>query len=263
MIFHQPGNSQPNYNSNAFFYTKEVWESHFHKNFELIYVLSGGVSCTVNGLSCRLGPGDFGLCLPFDVHRYVPEQDTRYWVLVFSEDFVQYFAKSIAGKQGEGFAFRCQPAVEEYVLSQMVEQKSPSILTLKSCLYAVCQQYSNAVRLVERKHRKPEAVTAITDYVREHHTQALSLQDISRQIGYDYNYMSRYFHNMFNMSFTDFVSIYRLETAVDLLEHTDLDMATIALESGFQSVRSFYHAFQKHMQISPAKYRNAPEKKRG
>ena len=41
MIFHQPHNSKTNYNYNAFFYQKEKWDPHFHKNFEVIYVLEG------------------------------------------------------------------------------------------------------------------------------------------------------------------------------------------------------------------------------
>ena len=62
MIFHQSHNSKSSYNYNAFFYTNEIWDFHFHKNLELIYVEKGSVECTVNNTVYTLNPDDFGLC---------------------------------------------------------------------------------------------------------------------------------------------------------------------------------------------------------
>ena len=92
MIFHQAGNSLSNYNYNTAFYTDEVWEHHFHKNPEIIYVLEGAVDCTADAGNIRLAAGEFGLCLPYEIHSYRPLAGSRYWVIVFSEDFVRLFA---------------------------------------------------------------------------------------------------------------------------------------------------------------------------
>ena len=115
MIFHQPDNSLTNYKFDISFYTDTVWEYHFHKNIELIYVLKGALNCNVNGVSYRLNSEDFGMCLPYDIHRLEPEKDTLYWVLVFSEDYVRLFSKQIFSKSGDGFSFRCNKAVETFV----------------------------------------------------------------------------------------------------------------------------------------------------
>ena len=236
MIFHQPGNSLTDYNFNICFYTDSVWEYHFHKNLELIYVLKGAVNCNINGISYRLNKGDFGLCLPYDIHRYEPEKDTLYWVLVFSEDYVRHFAKQISSKIGEGFTFHCNEAVENYINHQLINNSDPSIFTLKSCLYAVCEEYLNSVTLTDKKGKELKMITALSDYILENHTKNLTLSQISKKLGYDYNYMSRFFRNTFNMTFTDFVNIYRLETAIKLLEETEQSITSVALESGFQSV---------------------------
>lgn len=57
------------------------------------------------------------------------------------------------------------------------------------------------------------------------------------------------------MSFTNFLNIYRLETAIRLLEETDKKITDIALESGFQSVRSFNNSFNLKFGISPREYK--------
>lgn len=257
MIFHQPENSLTNYRFNAVTYTDTVWDFHFHKNMELIWVLEGAVSCTVGGRSFRLSKGDAGLCLPYDIHKYVPEANTMYWVLVFSEDFVHAFAKQIAEKTGDGFAFRLDPSVEGYLRARLLENPAPSVFTLKSCLYAVCEAYLATVPLVEKNKSKEETVSVIVDYIQKNYTQNVSLRDIANVLGYDYNYMSRCFKNIFGMTFTDFINIYRLEAAIRLLRETEKSISQIAFESGFQSVRSFHSFFRKAMDTSPARYRAA------
>lgn len=256
MIFHQPSNSMSNYSYNAVFYTDKVWDFHFHKNFELIYVLEGAVNCTINNKPYRLSAGDFGLCLPYDMHKYLPECNTHYWVLVFSEDFVSYFSNQLVGKMSDGFRFRCDEVEEKYIRSHIIDNQSPTIITLKSCLYAVCERYKNSVNLVKNDKRN-SIMCDIADYISENHTGKLSLQSLAEWLGYDYHYVSRLFHQMFNMTFSDFTNIYRLETAVRLLKDTDKSITYIAYESGFQSIRTFNDFFKKNTGLSPSVYRKA------
>ncbi len=256
MIFHQAHNSLSNYNYNTNIYTDKVWDYHFHKNPELIYVMEGAVNCTVNNVPYRLTAGDFGLCLSYDIHRYVPEPDTVYWVLVFSEDYIRYLSKQLSGKTGDGFSFRCRAAVESFVKEQLINT-SPTTLSLKSSLYAVLEDYLNSIKLNDKSTKETRIVALISDYVMEHHTQKLTLSDLAKKLGYDYNYMSRYFHNAFNMTFSDFVNIYRMETATRLLEDTDESITAIAFKSGFQSVRAFNNFFKKSTSLSPSEYRKA------
>ena len=255
MPFHQIENSQGNYAYNICVYTDKIWNYHFHKNLELIYVMEGAVDCTVNQLSYRLTSGEYGLCLPYDIHRYAPERDTKYWVLVFSGDYVRFFMNQIKEKTGQGFAFRLDETADTYIKDRLITQETPTDYTLKSCLYAVCEGYLAAVKLQDRKESTVQPSLRICDYIYENHTRKVTLSDISKVLGYDYSYVSRYFRNVFRMTFSDFLLGYRLETAIRLLEETDKAIAEVAYESGFQSVRSFNSLFQKHMNTTPSQYR--------
>ncbi len=260
MLFHQFLNSASNFNFNTDFYTDDIWEYHFHKNLELMYVLEGAVDCTINDKEYCLKAGEFGLCLPYDFHSYKPQDNTKYWVLVFSEDFVRYFSKKITNKIGVGYPFCPKKEVKDYIISQLVNNENPSVFTLKSCLYAVCEEYLNTVKLTDKNRSHSETISAIVDFVAENHTKKITLSDIAKELGYDYNYMSRHFKNVFNITFTDFINMYRLETAIRLLDETADSITEIAYESGFQSVRSFHSFFKKTMNISPTEYRKASQK---
>lgn len=257
MIFHQPHNSQSNYNYNAVHYTQEIWQTHFHKNLELIYVLQGAVRCTVGRYCDRLTAGDFGLCLPCLPHSYIPEPDSKYWVLVFSEDFVRYFISRIGSTTGQGFRFRCDAQTEEYIVNKLVNGSSYTVYDLKSCLYGICGAYIQAIRQIPREDAEGQMMNRIIRFVQDHHKEDLTLLQTAKALGYDYHYLSRCFHGIFNMHFSDFVNSYRLETALALLEDSSEQVATVALESGFQSVRTFNDFFKEKLGVSPSAYRKA------
>ena len=255
MIFHQPHNSKSSYSYNAFFYTKEIWDFHFHKNLELIYVVKGSVKCLLNNTEYTLKEGDYGLCLPYEVHSYIPQDDTLYWVGVFSEDYVRLFANHIRGKQASGFVFKCPESTNNLLQSTLISENVPSIYVLKACLYAVCDAFLGEVEFSENQGNKKTNISLIVQYISENHTKNITLKDIAKLLGYDYNYVSRFFHSTFNMSFTNFLNIYRLETAIKLLEESNKKITDIALESGFQSVRSFNNSFRLKFGISPSEYK--------
>ena len=253
MIFHQPHNSLSN-NFNAVFYRTEVWNSHFHKSFELVYVIEGSLICFSNGEEYILKSGQFGICLPYDIHSYEPQGDTHYWVCVFSEDYVHDFYKIIKDKTG-GFAFECSRSVTEFITENLINNQNPSRLLIKSALYSVCDEYLKCNNLTEKNKKITENIAVIIEYVEKNHTKDIKLSDIGKLLGYDYHYVSRYFHTIFKMSFSEFLTLYRLETAAELMEQSDKKLVDIAMESGFQSVRSFNDCFKTHFKITPSEYK--------
>ena len=258
MIFHQKLNSMAGNKFNIRRYKNEGWDFHFHKNFELIYVIEGAVLCTVNGKSERIKKGSYGLCLSNEVHSYVPEESAYYWVLVFSEDFIPYFSNYVKGKEGEGFSFTPDENVCAYLEKQLIENKNPSVYTLKSCLYALCDEYLKSVKLTEKSIKEQNIASVITDFISSNYKKDIKLSDISDISGRDYHYLSRYSHKMFNMSFRDYLNSYRLEDALYLLENSDKKLSDIAFECGFQSIRSFNSCFKEHFMKTPSEYRKQP-----
>ena len=260
MLFHQSHNSLTNYNFNAFFYTDTAWESHFHKNLELICVLEGSVNCIINGKEYTLFPGDYGLCLSYDIHSHTPSPGSLYWVLVFSEDYISYLSNTLRGKHANGFSFRCKDSVNTYLRNNLIYNDNPSILSLKSCSYAFMEAFLDSVALIDTKSWQAKHIAVITDFIQQNHTNKLALSDVAMQLGYEYNYMSRLFKNTFNMPFSDFVNIYRLETALTLLEKSDKSITDVAVESGFQSVRNFNVFFKRTMNTTPSEYKKTLNK---
>ena len=254
MILHQKNNSSDINNYNAYFYIGTYWDFHFHRDYEIIYVLEGFVECTVNNKKEIISAGEFGMCLSFEVHSYKPSPDGKYWVCVFSDNYVRSFSSAVSGKVGESFKFVCRDEIRYYIENCLIYSSNTPVFILKSCLYALCGEYLACTKLSD-KSKSVGKTEDILKYVENNYKSSITLSDIACYLKYDYHYVSRYFKSNFNMTFTDFINTYRLQSAANLLENSSLKIIDIALECGFKSVRAFNDAFKKQLSCTPSEYR--------
>ena len=133
---------------------------------------------------------------------------------------------------------------------------------LKACLYAVCSEYLRQVELKELTGKRSVLSRAIIEYITVHYRDKITLADLARELGYNYDYLSKCFRSMFNQSFAEILNSYRLDAAVEMLVETDMDITQIAFESGFQSIRSFNEFFKSQLGMTPSKYRSEFTKNR-
>ena len=256
MIIHQQHNSLGNHNYNAFFYDHCEWFYHFHKNYELAYVVEGEVELTLNEKKYILTPDSFALILPNEFHSYHTPDHSRVWIGVFSADFVGEFAKMTANKKADKPMFTCQPQIRDYLLHYLVTTEKQSAFLLKSALYAACSEFLNTVTLLETSHEK-SFIHDIIHFLSENFQKDITLKAIGDAYGYEYHYLSRQFHKHFHINFKQFLNIYRIDFACDQLIHTDKNITEIALNSGFQNMRTFNRAFQSQTGLTPSEFRRS------
>lgn len=231
------------------------WSPHFHNSFEVFYVLEGEIECVVNNKSEIIRKGEFSMCLPNEIHSGHCIGDAEFWVCIFSKDLVHSFSKQISGKEGDRLRFTCSEALKGYLEEVFINTDMQDLLLQKACLYAICREYLQCVRLTERSGTKSETMNVIVDYIAENYTKNIKLSDLAAMLNYDYHYVSRLFRSLFNMPFSNFLNIYRLERAAELLQNDNKKLVDVAYESGFQSVRTFNDSFKAYYGISPTEYK--------
>ena len=255
MALYQQHNSGGNYNYNAYFYNDFQWYLHFHKNYELAYVLEGQTELTVSGQSYTLREKEFALILPHELHSYRTDGHSKVWVAVFSADFVGSFAQFMGHKRSDSPVFQCSGPVLSFLCSNLIIEQRQDVLMLKSALYAVCSEFVRQAPL-EESDRDPGFAEKTLMFVSEHFTRDVTLKDLAESFGYEYHYASRQFHKHFPMHFKRFLNLYRTEFARDQLLYTENSITQIALLSGFQNSRSFNRAFLEQMGMTPSQYRS-------
>ncbi len=254
MIKHQFKNSLANYNYNAYTYFGVTWSAHFHSNFELIYVIDGSLSLTVNGDSDTVEANEYALILPNQIHAIVPDGHAKYWIAVFSEQYVSHFASQIRELEGERSVFCCDTDTDTFVKSKLIFSESSAVMIKKACFYAVCDCYSRQTVFKQRSYQKSELICEILDYIAAHYTERLTLASVGDCFGYEPHYLSRLLSDNYQISFSSLVNEHRVNHATRLIETTDLKVADIAMQSGFSSIRNFNYAFKQITGATPTEY---------
>ena len=254
-IFHQPHNSIGNHSYNVYIYDKINYDMHFHKNYEVIYVMSGRAVCCVNNKTQIIEEGDFAFCLSNEIHSVKGIDEVKIWIGVFSEDFIHEFKKYHRGRTGVDFSFKCPESLMRYLSDNLIKAELSDVFVIKSCLYALCSEYLRQIPMVESSSKQTALMGDIVEYIEKNYKKTLSLASMAEALGYEYCYFSKVFHRLFSMNFNDYINIYRFNEACAMLNETDMTVTEVSYESGFQSIRSFNNTFKRLAGVSPSEYR--------
>ncbi len=227
---------------------------HFHRDLEFFLVLEGEIEVMVRGRTESARPGEMGLIFSNEVHTYHTPQTSRVLICPFSGSLVSSFMRETEGLTGTKTVVPCGEALAAYIISCYQDEKTPDKLTLKGSLYALCARYLQCAPLTERKKGNDELLHRLLTYVEENYRENITMKSAAKEIGYDENYLSRYFHQMVGMNFRRFVNQYRIEYACNLIEEDSMRLSDIALECGFQNIRSFNRAFMDTLGDTPSAY---------
>ncbi len=103
-----------------------------------------------------------------------------------------------------------------------------------------------------------EAIQQMINWIEEHLTQAPTLLEMSRQIGYSPYYCSSQFHAIVGCTLKRYLAGRKLGAAAVKVRDTDERILDIALEYGFSSQQAFTRAFVCAFGCTPASYRKHP-----
>ncbi|MCK6473804.1 MAG: AraC family transcriptional regulator [Planctomycetes bacterium] len=135
---------------------------------------------------------------------------------------------------------------------------------VQGLLLGLCGLFERAVGAAARA-RPPARDEAVqrrrveraVEYVRDHFSEPLDLQEVAVHVGVSAGYLSALFTRTLGRSFTDYLASCRLEEAERLLAQPSLSVKEVAVRVGIQNPLYFSRLFRKHTGFSPSQFRNA------
>lgn len=92
-------------------------------------------------------------------------------------------------------------------------------------------------------------------YLREHSSESLSAEQMSREVGYSYRHLSAQLKRHLGTSPHKLLKQIRIEQAMSLMRDTDHEIKLIAERVGFSTVHHFTRVFTQVAGVSPARWR--------
>ncbi len=87
------------------------------------------------------------------------------------------------------------------------------------------------------------------------HNPDLTLKILARELGTNVTTLSHYFNHQLGVRFSEFVTACRLDEAELLLKNTDMKVIEISELAGFQTLSTFYQAFNARHNMPPSQWR--------
>ena len=226
---------------------------HFHKNYELLFPTAGASHVMIDGTEYVLNEGQAVLVHPFQIHSIRIESDAQLWCSVFSAQIVGGLNAILEGNKPRSPVFCPSAEVIAFFLREMRtyfddwrswrELTRTQQMAAKAALYAIgCEYISKTEFFPDRKDGKAENLAAdVARYISQNYKNDITLQNVAKELGYSYQYLSKMFRALFGINFKTLLNQYRVERALRMLQETSLPITQVAFESGFQSLRSFNH----------------------
>lgn len=106
-----------------------------------------------------------------------------------------------------------------------------------------------------RMDRDVRRMQQVSEYVMAHYAHQITLNDIAAEAGMNRSAFCIWFKRYKGISFSRFLTQYRLHTACELLKYSQKSVSEVGYIVGFNDIPHFIRVFTKEMGVSPGKYR--------
>jgi AraC-like DNA-binding protein len=209
---------------------------------------------------------------PFQPHELVLAPDASAQRIIFNDHLILTVAQSVEGMIPRDPVFRPKEEVLAFGLKMLFDTFGENSLPIsriapfedrmriKGLLYMLLGDFLASTTLITAP-KVDMAAMDVALYIAENFQNNISLKDIAKEKGYNYQYLSRTFNRHMHMNFKKMLNFYRIHQAFAMLQDTDLPISRIAFECGFKSVAYFSITFKKYIGINPSSVRSVNQKK--
>ena len=224
--------------------------THIHQFAELVFLLEGELTVTVDGRAEQMLPGQATFIFPFQRHGFSSESETKLAILLFSPSMLSDFFSSSNGLVGQQSVFTPSEATRTAFTEKIFQSDDVTLSGARGCLYLALDEY---LRSTEFRNSSSEynMSAAVIGYITEHITENMDLTSISAALGYSPKYLSNCIGKLFGMNLPTVIAAVRVNKAKYLLRETDKTGLEIMTECGFTTERSYHRQFKLILGKSP------------
>jgi len=111
------------------------------------------------------------------------------------------------------------------------------------------------VIIEDKKQADTKPIRLAKQYIQQNYMKPISLEEVSGIVGFNATYFSTLFKKENGSNFVDYLSEIRMNKVKDLLRETNLSIAAICEQVGYNDLKHFTKSFKKTTGINPNEYR--------
>lgn len=230
---------------------------HLHPHIELIYLLEGEGTATIDQKTVPFGAGEAFLAFPNQVHYYHVAPARGYIFIVSPDlfpDLKDVFLDKMPAYPVIGRDSLPGDIVErlERIFRCANQEDRLQQIEANGYLQAMLAELLQNMELL-RISVNYDSVKKVLLFCAEHYREPLTLEGMAKELHLSRDYISHIFSDRLGIHFPDLINRLRVEQACQHLAK-GCSMTEVAFSSGFSSIRSFNRNFKQIMGVSPSEY---------
>lgn len=254
-------------------YHNDLYLNHWHEELEIVYYVHGKAIHRINNEFILAETGHLVVTNCGMVHSITPDPagdglsaDNEVIILIIKPQFIlenlpefeQYYITNTgvpASKDIQDVMHRIHQFMEAEPDQPFDHLYARSLLL--ELLYDLCRE-----RIVQKDAvddinilRNIERLKGIIQYIETHYQEHICQDQVARRFYFNPAYFCRYFKKYTGMTFTEYLTLYRLGHARQELLETPNSVLDIAMHCGFSDSRRLILAFERNYGTTPLQYR--------
>ena len=251
---------------------KYIMAFHWHSSFELIRVLKGRLSVTLDGRNFTVNERETTFVNSETIHGATPTEGCVYECIVFNPEFLKSqngacnrFIDDLLSQRfllPERFLDEDLRFITNEIFRAMDEKKDGYIFKvtgLTNLLLATAMEKKlfsvNAGNATERDVQKILKLKRVLKFIRDNFDKEITLDDMAREADLSTKYFCAFFKATTGTTPVRYLMTYRVERAARRLGDSDASVTQIAFDCGFNDLSYFIKTFKEIKGVSPSKYR--------
>lgn len=225
------------------------------------YILDGKGNYYVGDKCYQLKKGEGFLICPGESTYYKADKEDPWeycWISFDGYEAANILKNIGLSKDNLIFKDYSNGTFKENLLSLIYnhENNSSNELALIGQLYLCFSNIYDQVSSKEKDTYESYSDKAL-NYIYNNFSYDIKISDIAKHVGIDRTYLYKLFMQEHKTSPQQYLISFRLNTAVNLLETTKMNITEISYSCGFKDTPTFYKHFKKQFNITPVKYRKS------
>lgn len=141
---------------------------------------------------------------------------------------------------------------------ETLDTTSDIMMNRESCIAYLTRIMDQAVTLREEvsSGKNQDTVKKVLRFIDENYAdEELSLNSLASHVGFSPNHLSMIFSQVMGVTFSKYLTDFRMNKAKELLRTTDMRSSEISLEVGYKDPHYFSFLFKKTQGLTPTQYR--------
>ncbi len=244
-----------------FWYNNRI---HYHRFWELEFIISGSGSYEINNVSYPIKRGMLFITTPADYHTYSLSENESFqmFCVQFRSERLSELLISHLYSCTEPIAVDFDDAMFDEINSELerltdeFSGKRPMYeLEMRNIIESICIRVVRRIEMQKHGSAGDSAIRSAIIYAKNHYHEHITLSDAAGLSGLSEAYFSHVFSTVMGMGFSVYLRQIRLDAAANLLKSTNLSVKEICYMTGFGNRNYFTEAFREHFGSNPRDYR--------